>query len=126
MKKNLYVLFDKNSMQVRCDGCFSNDVDAVVSFMCRLPNFSGTTLSCEVRKIGEYDTETLNVENVSSVSVPWSVVEFSTLPDTLVNNLKLAGAIPSDEKHVTFEYLDSKLENLEKAIQALVNLKSKE
>ena len=124
MIKNLYILYDKNSMSVRLDGCFVNDVDALVSFLCRLPNFSGTVKSCEVRLIGYYDTETFDLSSVSPSVIPWSSVDLSTLPDTLVNNLKLAGAIPSDEKPLTFEFLDSRLTNIENALQALVNLKT--
>ena len=36
MKKNLYVLYDKNAGCVRCDGCFERDTDALLSFLCQL------------------------------------------------------------------------------------------
>lgn len=121
MKKNLYVLYDKNASCVRCDGCFERDTDALLSFLCRLPNFSLTIKMCEVRCIGTYDTDSFEFvkPETSFVSIAWSNLDFSILPENLVNNLKIAGAIPSDDKNskITFEFLDKRLTDIEQGFK---------
>lgn len=121
MKKNLYVLYDKNAGCVRCDGCFERDTDALLSFLCRLPNYSLTIKMCEVRSIGSYDLDSFEFTKLetSFASIPWSNLDFSILPDNLVNNLKIAGAIPSDDKDskITFEFLDKRLTDIEEGFK---------
>ena len=77
--------------------------------------------ACEVRCIGSYDLDSFEFikPEISFVSIAWSNLDFSILPDNLINNLKIAGAIPSDDKDskITFEFLDKRLTDIEQGFK---------
>lgn len=121
MKLGFYVLYDKNGMCFRLGQLFNVDSDAVVNFMCKLPNFSATIKSCEIRKVAYFDTDSCEFEKIPIEVIAWNTVALDSLPDSLVNNLKLSGAIPSDEKFMTLEYLETQYKDLSTKIEAVCN-----
>lgn len=124
MKQLIYALYDKNSMSTRCTGIFNTDSDAVVSFLTRLPNYSATINTCDVRLVGSFDSDTLLVDPLPVKTVAWSTVNFEDLPASLINNLKLYGSIPSDVKPITPEWLDKRLHDIEESIKAFADAAS--
>lgn len=118
MIQTFYYLYDKNAQCVRLTGTFRTDTDALVSFLSRLPSFSATVNTCEVRALASFDDEEISLKPLEkSRSVPWSTLDFDLLPSSLIDNLKLYGSIPSDDKRVTIEWLDKRISDIESLLK---------